>query len=103
MRLAFGSASLAGRLWRSYAVLLLALLATGGLGVAGLRRQRNDLREIVEVRWAHARAARDAVALVNGNLQSRLRLFLAADSARAAELLAQQTAQSKRISQVLQS
>jgi methyl-accepting chemotaxis protein len=52
------------------------------------------------VRGGRARAAKEAVALVNGNLQSRLSLFLLRDTVEIGRRLASQQTQTKRITAI---
>ena len=85
------------RLWGAFAVAALVVAIIGLVGLSGMGDVQNALREIADQRWAKVRESREAVALVNANLRSRLTLFLVSDSATTTSLLALQGEQSKLI------
>jgi methyl-accepting chemotaxis protein len=90
--------SFGARLRIAFAVLVVAVIGVGWLGISGMARSQEVLEEVAGHRWARVRNAYEATALVNTNLQSRLTLFFLRDSAAMAPLLQRQAAQSKAIS-----
>ena len=84
----------------SYGFLVFAVFVVGVTGIWSLSRDAATLDDVARVRGGRARAAKEAVALVNGNLQSRLSLFLLRDTAEVARRLASQQTQTKRITAI---
>ena len=92
--------TLGTRLWGSYIFLIAAVSSLGFAGIWAIGRDADTLDDVAHVHGGRARAAKEAVALMNGNLQSRLSLFLVRDTAEVARRLASQQTQSKRITAI---